>query len=233
MILIATIVSFVIAFGPGSNIAQGSRERTALTREFFGYNLGSQDDQARLFGDANLSATLQTGYSSLDSNDLQNYALQRAAALHLADEFHIPATTNPEITDFIKGLRAFGGEDGQFDAKRYDSFRDSLKTNPRLTESTVRRVLADDVRAQKVKKVIAGPGYVLPADVKTQLDRVDSVWTLGIATVDYASYSRWVPVSDLVLAKYFEENFFRYTIPAGAWPRSPISRPALMRARLP
>src|ERR1019366_7295204 len=78
----------------------------------------------------------------------------------------------------------------------------------------VRRVLADDVRADKVKKIIAGPGYVLPADVKAQLDRADSVWTLGIATADYASFNPSIPVTDLALAKYYEENSFRYTIPA-------------------
>ena len=213
LVLLATIISFIIAFS-GSNVGRGTGQRAALTREFFGYNLSSQDDQARLFGDANLSATLQTGYSSLDNADLQNYALQRAAALALADQFHLPATTNQEITDFIKGLRAFAGEDGQFDTKRYESFRDSLKTNPRLTEAVVRRVLADDVRAEKVKQVLAGPGYVLPADVKTQLDRADSVWTLGVATADYASYAPSIPVSDLALAKYYEENSVRYTLPA-------------------
>lgn len=213
LVLLATIISFIIAFS-GSNVGRGTGQRAALTREFFGYNLGSSDDQARLFGDANLSATLQTGYSSLDNADLQNYALQRAAALALADQFRLPATSSQEITDFIKGLRAFAGEDGQFDAKRYESFRDSLKANPRLTEAVVRRVLADDVRAEKVKQVIAGPGYVLPADVKTQLDRADSIWTLGVVTADYASYAPSVPVSDLALAKFYEENSFRYTIPA-------------------
>ena len=212
LVLLATIVSFIIAFGPGSSLGRSAGQRTALTREFFGYNLGSQEDQTRLFGDANLSATLQTGYSSLDNNDLQNYALQRAAALNLADQFHIPATTNQEITDFIRGLRAFAGDDGQFDAKRYDTFRGSLKDNPRLTEATVRRVLADDVRAEKVKKVLAGPGYVLAADVKAQLDRADSVWTLGIATADYASFKPSIAVSDAALAKYYGENSVRYTV---------------------
>jgi len=214
LVLLATIVSFIIAFGPGSNVGRGIESRATVSREFFGYNLGSQEDEARLFGDANLSATLQVGYSSLDSADLQNFALQRAAALALADQLHIPAATSQEVTDYIKNLRAFSGEDGQFDAHRYETFRDSLKTNPRLTEGTVRRVLSDDVRADKVRKVLSGPGYVLPADVKTQLDRADSVWTLGVATADYASYSPSIPMSDLAIAKFFEENAFRYTVPA-------------------
>lgn len=214
LVLLASIVGLVLTFNAGSDLIKGGGGRNVLTREFFGYNLGSQDDQARLFGDANLSAMLQTGYNSVDSSDLQNYALQRAAALNLADQFHIPATTNAEITDFIKTLRAFNGEDGQFDPRRYEAFRDSLKTNPRLTEATVRRVLMDDVRAEKVKKVIAGPGYVLPADVKAQLERVDSLWTLGLITVDYASFSPSIPVTDAALAKFFEENSFRFTIPS-------------------
>ena len=221
LVLLATIVGFIIAFS-GSNYGRGGvQQPTPRTREFFGYNLGNTEDQSRLFSDANLSATLQTGYSSLDNADLQNYALQRAAALNLADQYHLPATTNQEITDFIKTLRAFAGEDGQFDAKRYETFRDNLKTNSslpetsnRLTEASVRRVLADDVRVDKVKKVLSGPGYVLPADVKSQLDRADSVWTLGVATVDYASYAPAIPVTDLALTKFFEENSFRYTIPA-------------------
>jgi peptidyl-prolyl cis-trans isomerase D len=212
LVLLATIVSFIIAFGPGSNMTRAG-QRT-ITREFFGYNLGSPDDQSRLFGDANLSATLQTGYSSLENADLQNYGLQRAAALALADQYHLPATTNQEITDFIKNLRAFAGEDGQFDAARYGTFRDSLKTNPRMTEGVVRRVLADDVRVEKVKRILAGPGYVLPADVKAQLDRADSVWTVGIATADYASFNPSIPVTEATLAKYLEDNSFRYTIPA-------------------
>jgi len=214
LVQLATIISFIIAFGPGSTVGRGTGGRNAAAREFFGYNLGSQEDEARLFGDANLSATLLTGYSNLESNDLQNYALQRAAALSVADSLHLPAATNQEISDHIKTLRAFAGADGEFDAKRYESFRDSLKTNSRVTEADVHRILADDVRAEKVKKIISGPGYVLAADVKSALEMRDATWTLGVATVDYASFKPEIPVTDLALTKFFEDNSFRYTIPA-------------------
>ena len=210
LILISTIISFIIAFGPGSNL--GRAERQTVSRDFFGYNLGSQEDQARLIGDASLSANLQTGYNSLEGADLQNYAFQRVAALALADQLHLPAPTSQEVADYIKGLRIFAGEDGQFDAKRYGNFRDSLKSNPRVTEAEVSRVISDDVRANQVQKIIAGPGYVLPSDVKSQLDRSDSVWTLATATADYASFNPSVPASDAALAKFFADNSFRYTI---------------------
>jgi len=55
------IVSFVFTIGAGPGI--GNAERQALERRVFGYNLGSQEDQKRLFGDAAFSAQLQAGYS--------------------------------------------------------------------------------------------------------------------------------------------------------------------------
>lgn len=211
LILISTIISFIIAFGPGSNL--GRSERRYVTREFFGYNLASSEDQARVFGDAGISVNLQTGYNSLEGADLQNYALQRAAALAYADRLHVPATTKQEIADQIKNLRMFAGENGQFDAKRYNTFRDSLKGNSRLTEADISRIIADDVRADKVQKIMAGPGYVMPNDVRFQLERIDATWTVATATADLATFNPSVATSDAALTKFFDENPARYTIP--------------------
>ncbi|HYP17790.1 MAG TPA: peptidyl-prolyl cis-trans isomerase [Opitutus sp.] len=210
VLLAVIIVAFVFTIGAAPGI--GRADRAALERRVFGYNLGSQEDQERLFGDAGLSAQLQTGYAA-SGPELQEYGLQRAATLTLADELHIPASTKQEVTDHIKGLRVFLGQDGQFDAQRYATFRDSLKNNPRLTEDTVFRVMADDVRITKVQKLLAGPGYVLPADVKRQLEQAEATWTLGVAKVDYASFQPNIPTSDAILTKFFDENSFRYEVP--------------------
>ncbi|MDB6128058.1 MAG: hypothetical protein JWM35_1954, partial [Verrucomicrobia bacterium] len=211
LILISTIISFIIAFGPGSNLGRGN-DRRIVTREFFGYNLGNQDDQSRLIGDASLSAYLQNGDRQLEGADLQNYAFQRAAALSQADKLHVPAPTKEEIADFIKNLRMFQGENGQFDASRYANFRDSLKHNARLSEADVSRIISDDVRADRVEKILAGPGYVLPSDVKLLLERADSSWTIATATADYASFNPSIATNDAVLTKFFQDNTFRYTI---------------------
>lgn len=210
VLLSVTIISFIFTIGAAPGL--GRADRAALKREFFGYNLGSQEDQSRLMGDASLSVMLQIGYP-LEGEQVQNFAFQRAAALHLADQLHIPTPNNDEIAAQIKTLRSFAGEDGQFDPKRYATFRDNLKTNPRVTEADIARVLADDVRADKVRKLIAGPGYVLPADVKSQVAQADTSWTLATATVDYASFNPTINPSDADLTKFFEENSFRYEIP--------------------
>lgn len=210
VLLGGVIISFVFTIGAAPGI--GRADRRVVERHVFGYNLGSQDDQTRLFGDASLSAQLQTGYP-VDGAELQDYGFQRAATLMLANELHVPSPTKQEIADHIKTLRVFSGPDGQFDPQHYASFRDSLKTNARLNEASVSRVLADDIRIEKMQKLLAGPGYVLPADVKMQLEQVESTWTLGLAKVDYASFNPSIPVNDAVLTKFFEENTFRYEIP--------------------
>jgi len=210
VLLAVTIISFIFTIGAAPGIGQADRRVTE--RRVFGYNLASQEDQSRLFGDASLSAQLQSGYG-LDGAELQNYGLERAAALHIANQLHLPAASKTEIADYIKTLRVFQGEDGQFDAKRYATFRDSLKGNPRITEATATRVLADDVRISKVHKLLAGPGYVQPADVASLLERADTKWTLAVASLDYASYAPTIPTGDAELTRFFEEGGARYDIP--------------------
>jgi peptidyl-prolyl cis-trans isomerase D len=206
------IISFVIAYAPSSGIGRAERT-TVLTRPFFGVNLASQQGQQQIAGDAALSVNLQAGYMGLDNDQLQQYALQRFAALHLAAELHLPGPTTDELAGMVKTLRAFAGEDGQFDAKRYATFRDSLKTNPRLTEADVSRVLADDWRASRVEQLLGGPGYVLPGDIRTQLVQADSTWTISVATADYAAFAPAIKPTEADLTKFFEENSFRYEIP--------------------
>ncbi len=213
VLLAVTIISFIFTIGASPGIGRG--DRRIIDREFFGYNLSLQDESQRLMGDASLSANLQVGNASdLDAEQVQNYAFQRAATLYLADQWHIPASTTTEIADMIKTLRLFADKDGQFDPKAYATFRDNLKTNPRgLTEADIARVIAADVRSKKVQELLAGPGYVLPADVKLQLGRADTSWTLATATADYASFTPAIKATDAELAKYFDENAFRYEIP--------------------
>ncbi len=210
-LLFAMAVPLIVIFNPSSGFGRGDRK--IVSRPFFGLNLASQEDQQRLMGDANLSASLQLGSMDLDGSQLQDYALQRRASLYLADELHVPDPSDAELANFVKTLRAFTGEDGQFDPKRYASFRDSLKANSRLSEAAVGRVLKDDLRARTVQRLLGGPGYVLPVDVRQQLARGDSTWTVAIATADYASFDPGIKPTEAELAKFFDENSFRYEIP--------------------
>lgn len=212
VLLIVTIISFVWGINASGGLSGSGRQ--FAERHYFDYNLSLPEDQRRLFGDAQVSAQLQFGFAGFEPEQIQQFAFQRGAALHLANTWHIPAATDAEITEAIKNLRTFTGQDGQFDAKAYGTFRDNLKTSPRggLTEADVKRVVSDDVRVDKVNKLLAGPGYVLPSDIKNQLARGETSWTLGVATADYTAFKTDVKPTDADLTKFFEENAFRYEI---------------------
>lgn len=210
VLLAVTIISFIFTIGAAPGI--GGAERQVVDRYFFDYNLSLQSDQQRLMGDASLSAMLRVG-QYLDGEQIQNYAFQRAATLHLADEWHIPPATADEIKDQIKTLRMFAGQNGEFDPAAYAKFRDNLKTNARGTnEADIARVIGDDVRVEKVQDLLAGPGYVLPGDVKAQLARTDTAWTLATATIDYNTFKPEIKPTDAELKQFFEQAGGRYDI---------------------
>ncbi len=210
LVLVAMGIPLIVVFAPSDGIGQGGQK--AYVREVFGYNLGSQQDQARLFGDANLSATLQLGYADFNSDQLQQYAFQRAAALHLANERNIPSSTTEEVKAAIQGLRVFQDESGKFDAQRYESFRATIKGGARFSEADVTRVISEDARAEKLRKILAGPGYVLEADVAAELARRETTWTLSIAETKYADYNPNIEAETDAVAKFFADNSFRYEI---------------------
>jgi peptidyl-prolyl cis-trans isomerase D len=208
-LLILVIISFVFITNASSGFGHVAKQAPA--RPFYGLNLGSAEDTKELVRDATLSVQLH-GMQMSNEGQFQQYALQRVAALHLASELNLPAPANDEVVRHIQSLRAFAGADGQFDSKRYTAFRDSLKTNPQLHESDVSRVIADDVTYQLVLKLLAGPGYVLPADVQQQLNRSDTTWTLQAVTIDYPSFKPTVAVTAEALGKFLEFNAGNYEI---------------------
>jgi peptidyl-prolyl cis-trans isomerase D len=209
VLLAVTVISFIFVIGSTPGI--GRAERRVEERDFFGHNLESKEQSEALFADARLSAYLQFG-SSMNVDRINTYLLIRAAALHLADEMHLPAPTTEDITDYIKRLPVFAGPNGQFDVSRYDSFRSAYRSDSGV-EADIARVIADDVRASKVQRLLGGPGYILPSDVRLTEAKADTEWTIATASTDYASFDPGTAITDAEVAKFFTDNTFRYTIP--------------------
>jgi peptidyl-prolyl cis-trans isomerase D len=209
VLLVGMVIPFIFTIGSTPGI--GRPDHKTADRDFFGHNLLSRDDNTQLVSDTRISAELQYGQDAT-ADQIQYYMLQRVAAKHLADELHLPEPTQSDITTYIKTLRMFMGADGQFDVARYDQFRSSFKADSSITEGDIARVISDDVRMIRLQRLLAGPGFVLPADIKEILTRGDTTWTLSTVTTDYASFEPDTTVSDAELAKFFADNTFRYTI---------------------
>ena len=206
-LLVVLIISFVFTIGaPGI----GSAEREIQARTYFDLNLSSTEDQGKLYIDANLSIALQAGFQNIPQAQMQEFALERYAALYLADQINLPGPTEVELVEFINEIRAFMGPTGEFDATSYASFRDNLKLSGQFTEADVDRVLRNDYRVREVQELLGGPGYVTGDEVDFQLARTDTTWSADVARIDYTTYAPTIEPSDDELQTYFEENAFRY-----------------------
>lgn len=210
-LLVAVTIPFVFTIGASPGI--GRAEHKVLEQEFFGYNLGNEEQARRIFRDASISAQLRGAFQA-SGPQLQQFALNRIAGLALADQLGLPAPTEKEVSAYIANLPVFKNEQGNFDQQRYQQFADTLKTGRDLSTADANRVFRDDARLEALSRVLTGPGYVLPADVSEQLKRTDTTWTLAVATVDYAKFSPAIELTDAALQKFHDDNSFRYEIPA-------------------
>lgn len=211
VLLAVTIISFVLTIGAAPGINRAGHD--VLQQPFYGYNLGNEQQARRIFRDGQVSAQLQGNYQ-ISGGQLQEFSLGRIAGLALADELHVPAATTADVSAYVAGLPTFKDEQGNFSSTRYKQFEDSLKTSPDLTIADVNRIFRDDARLHALSKILAGPGYVMPSDVTDYLKRADATWTITTAAWDYASYDAGVQVNDVVLQKFYDENSFRYEVPA-------------------
>ncbi len=211
VLLAITIISFILGINASGGFGRATPGGEHVSRPFYGLDLASADDNQQLIEAATISAHLQLGLPfniALPPDRLQGFALQRHAALWLADQLHLPASTPAELDAFIKSLRLFASAEvpHAFDPVLYSTFRDSVKADPRITEAVVSRIIADDARIHQVQSLLAGPGYILPGDVSAALELNESSWTVALATVDYASFSPALNPSDADLQKYFSDH---------------------------
>lgn len=213
LVLVAIGLPMVVIY---SSSGGGHTENIkVLERPFFGVNLDSPEQMRRISLDSELSVFLRAGYPALQAAQLKQYALQRVAGLALADQLHLPTPTPDQVSKYILTLRAFQNEQGQFDQSAYTRFSDSLKgATGGATIADVNRVLRDDARLAEVAKLLGGPGYLQPVDVKLQLTRVDSTWTVQVASLDYASFSPALNPTEEALKKFHADHAARYDVPA-------------------
>lgn len=203
------IISFV--FGINASGGFGRADRQAAARLFFGHNLSNEQETSRFMRDGSYSAQLK-GESQADEGSIQQYSLSRVAGLTLADELHLPVPSEKAVAAYIATLPAFQDQQGGFDQKRYSNFADSLKANPQFTTVDANRIFRDDTRLEALNKLIGGPGYVLPADVREMLSRTDAKWSIAIASLDYATFDAGVNTTEEALKKYFDDNSGNYLI---------------------
>lgn len=206
VVLIAVAVPMVVVYNQSSG-SLGRADRGLGPRPYFHLDLNNEEQVRRAAQDAQYSAELKGIY-------VPQYAFLRVAGLAVADELGLPQPSEAEVAKYTSELALFRNAEGKFDAQRYAAFGDSLKNNPGVTTADINRILRDDTRMEAVLKVLGGPGYVQPSEIVQQLNRWDSTWTVAVASADYAAYDPGLTVTDAAVQKFYDENTFRYEVPA-------------------
>jgi len=208
VLLAVLIVSFVFTIGAAPGIGSGDRQIQART--YFDINLSSPEGQALLNQDASLSIMLQSGFQNFSNAQIQEFALERYAALYLAKQLNLPGPSAEQYEAFVREVRAFIGPTGEFDASVYARFRDNLRLANQFTEADVARVLRDDYKVRQVQELLGGPGYVADAEVEFQLARTDTVWSVDVIELSYDTFAPTIEPTEDELRTFFDANSFRY-----------------------
>lgn len=207
VLLAIIIVAFVFTIGAAPGL--GGAQKTARA-DYFGYNLQSERDVRELTRIGEISFRLEYGDQQANPNQFQNYVLNRVAYLELADQLQIPPPTEEELRHFVTGRSAFQDEEGAFDPTKYSGFIDDVEANPQTSTGEVAWVLEQDYRIDKARELVSGPGYVLPTEVRLQLERNQTLWSMDLATLNLAEFQPEIQFSDEELQTFFDQNAFRY-----------------------
>lgn len=208
ILLAVIIVAFVFTIGNMPGLGGG--ERQVVATDYFGYNLQSERDVREMMRYGGISFRIEHGEHEVSSNQLQSFVLNRVAYENLADTLRIPPPTEEQLRHFLAGRPAFQNSEGAFDVTAYSSFIDNIDADPELSTGDVAWVLEQDFRINEARKLLEGPGYVLPTEVRLQLERNQELWSLDIATIDLNAFQPEIEVTDEQLEEFFAENSFRY-----------------------
>ncbi|HEY4302620.1 MAG TPA: hypothetical protein VGM73_17240 [Candidatus Didemnitutus sp.] len=208
LILIAMAVPLIVVYSQSSGM--GRAAGTGPRRPFFGLDLENDAAMAKAAGDASRSLQMRGRYNGYQMQ-VSEETLARVAGLALADQMHLPEPTSREISDFVSHLAIFQNN-GEFDPKRYSDFQDNLARNPTFTIADANRIFREDARLAALNRLLGGPGYVLPGDVRDILSNTESKWTIAVATLDYASINADIPVTDDAIKKYYDEHSGTYEV---------------------
>ena len=206
LLLGVIIISFVFTIGaPG--ISRGEKREK---REFYGFDLNSQRDMDALIRGSYLSALFATGQPPYNKQFMQEEALARAFLLHLVSLIGLPLPKEQQLTDFIKTRPFFADEEGDFDPENYKKFLDSLKENPYMSSAFVREILMDDYRIERLKKIMEGPGFVLPAEAKMYVSNLHTSFNLSVVEMDFEKFNPTIEVTDKNINAFLDSNQKQY-----------------------
>jgi peptidyl-prolyl cis-trans isomerase D len=181
--------------------------RTYNDKEFNKLGQGAFDLASGLarsgdFGLYQFIMSLSTGATGQD-DAAEKFFIGRMLIRQAKEEFGV-YPGEEEISEYIRTLRAFTGEDGKFNPENYRNFVEKGIGRLGMTEGDLRE-LASDVLASKKITAIVGTGLGVNRDVVSQLLALDNQQIDGeIARLSIDTYEAAIQPSDDEIKTYWE-----------------------------
>lgn len=210
VLLVVIIVAFVFTIGAMPSGGAGGK---ANDFKFYEVDLGTEAKRNDFFQDANLSAYIQLNGMQMPQNSMQQYAFNRATALHLANSHSIPGPSKDQLSEFIQTLPIFQGTNGSFSAIKYSLFVDQMESAAGYSKGNISKVLGDEWRIQKIYDVLSGPSFVQPEEIIDVLKADKTEWTVAVATLPLSEYRPAINPTEEDLKNYYDNNSFKYATP--------------------
>ncbi len=211
LLLAPVIVAFVFTVTPGrSGLKSGMSVREL---DYFGYNLASEVDMQKIYRGAEISAWIQSGRRPYKKEMIEDLAFNRIAFLALADDLSVPGPNEKQVREYLTSRRSFMDENGKFNEEIYLIFKNVVQADSGFSEERVAQILAEDYRIDKVQEAIIGPGYIQPFEALKHIELLNTLWTVNVATLNYASYKPFILIDEGKLKDFYEKSKFRYEVP--------------------
>ena len=211
LLLAPVIVAFVFTITPARS---GLTKADSLRKiDYFGYNLASERDLRTIFLGAEISAWIQSGRRPYSQEMIEDFAFNRTAYLAMAENLNVPSPNDKQLRDYLTTKRAFLGNDGKFNEELYFIFKNAIQADSRISQERVAQTMSEDYRIEKIQQAMIGPGFVQPFEVKKQIELLNTLWSVNVASRGYEEYKPFILIEESKLLNYYESNKFRYEVP--------------------
>lgn len=206
------IVAFVFTIGSSIPFLGDRQARRVETKDVFGYNFEDPATMQMLSRQAEIELFLR-GAGGRISQDMIKYAVARYAYLSsLAEKSGVLGVNQADLVDYIQSLPAFQDENGAFNPESWNTIVSMIG----MPEKEFEKIVAANAIANKMEKLIMGPGYTTASEVDLAYTDSYGKWNVTIANMPLESFKPEIAPDEAKLKEYFNANAEMFRVPASA-----------------
>src|SRR6476661_4743220 len=133
----------------------------------------------------------------------EEFAIDLMILQHEAEALGIRPTT-AEIAAVVTKMRAFRGDAGSFDIKRYNDIVQNALGPLGFSEAQIEELAGDQIRLDRIKELLSTGVTVSPAESKTNFEQLYSKFEVSVVRFKTSDFANDVKIADDEIAKYYE-----------------------------